>query len=49
VRPVVVDGREYAAFFVPATSRLARLTFVTTHGTRSTTGLPEFGYAQFQA
>ena len=49
VRPVVVDGREYAAFFVPATSRLTRLTFVTTHGTRSTTGLPEFGYAQFQA
>jgi hypothetical protein len=48
-RPVVVDGREYAAFFVPATAQLTRLTFVTSHGTRSTTGLPEFGYVQFQA
>lgn len=48
VRPVVVDGRKYAAFFVATPSRLAGVTFVTTHGRRSTSELPGYGYLQVQ-
>jgi hypothetical protein len=48
-RPVVVDGREYAAFFVPAPSRLTGLTFITSGGRRSTSDLPAYGYVQVQA
>jgi hypothetical protein len=49
VPAVVVDGREYAAFFVPSPAQLTGLTFVTANGRRSTTRLPTNGYAQVQA
>jgi hypothetical protein len=47
VHPVVVDGRQYAAFFVPAPLRLTGLTFITAHGRLSTSDLPGYGYIQF--
>jgi hypothetical protein len=48
VSPVVVDGRTYAAFFVPAPQHLTALTWIT--GTRhaTTSHLPQDGYVQVQ-
>jgi hypothetical protein len=48
-RPVVVDGREYAAFFVPVPYQLTGLTVVSAGGRRSTSDLPRYGYLQFRA
>lgn len=48
-RPVVVDGRKYAAFFVPVPYQLTGLTIVTASGHRSTSDLPRYGYLQFRA
>jgi hypothetical protein len=48
VFPEVVDGRTYAAFFVPAPQHLSALTWITgtTHAT--TSRLPKDGYLQVQ-
>jgi hypothetical protein len=48
-RPVVIDGREYCAFFVPVPYRLTGLTIVTANGRRSTGDLPSYGYVQVQS
>ena len=48
-RPVVVDGRKYAAFFVPGQLRISSLNWVDATGrpVAGTTGLPGHGYLQF--
>ena len=50
VTPRVVDGRKYAAFIVPSSLRLAKLTWLDARGRviASTTALPQYGYVQFQ-
>jgi hypothetical protein len=46
----MVDGRNYAAFVVPDSLRLSRLTWLNAAGQviASTTALPRYGYVQFQ-
>jgi hypothetical protein len=48
-RPVVVDGRKYAAFFVPGRLRIFWLNWIDAkgHPIAGTTGLPGYGYIQF--
>jgi hypothetical protein len=48
-RPLVVDGRKYAAFFVPGQLRLFWLNWVDATGRpiAGTTGLPGYGFMQF--
>ena len=48
-RPLVVDGRKYAAFFVPGQLRVFWLNWVDATGRpiAGTTGLPGYGYIQF--
>jgi hypothetical protein len=48
-RPVMVDGRKYAAFFVPGQLRVSWLNWVDATGRpiAGTTGLPGYGYIQF--
>jgi hypothetical protein len=48
-RPVVVDGRKYAAFFVPGRLRIFWLNWIDAKGRpiAGTTGLPGYGYMQF--
>jgi len=48
-RPLVVDGRKYAAFFVPGQLRVFWLNWVDATGRpiAGTTGLPGHGYMQF--
>jgi hypothetical protein len=48
-RPVVVDGRKYAAFFVPGQLRMFWLNWIDATGRpiAGTTGLPGYGYMQF--
>jgi hypothetical protein len=50
VTPRIVDGRKYAAFIVPSSLRLAKLTWLDARGRiiASTTALPQYGYVQFQ-
>lgn len=50
VTPVTVEGRRYAAFFVPGPARLARLSWADAahQETTDVQALPEYGYAQFQ-
>jgi hypothetical protein len=50
VTPRLVDGRKYAAFIVPRTLRLSRLTWLDATGgvIASTTTPPEYGYVQFR-
>ena len=50
VTPRVVGGRKYAAFTVPTSLRLVRLTWLDATGKAfaSTTDLPRSGYTQFQ-
>jgi len=46
VQPVVVAGREYAAFFVPAPDHLVQLYWIAGSHTTTTTVIPQYGYAQ---
>jgi hypothetical protein len=48
-RPVVVDGRKYAAFFVPGRLRIFWLNWIGAKDrpVAGTTGLPSYGYIQF--
>jgi hypothetical protein len=48
-RPLVVDGRKYAAFFVPGALRIFRLNWIDAAGRpiAGFTGLPGYGYMQF--
>jgi hypothetical protein len=48
--PQVAVGRKYAAFVVPASLTLSRLTWLDARGKviASTTSLPRYGYVQFQ-
>ena len=48
-RPLVVDGRKYAAFFTPGALRMFWLNWVDATGRpiAGTTGLPAYGYIQF--
>jgi hypothetical protein len=48
-RPLVVDGRKYAAFFTPGNLRMFWLNWVDATGgpIAGTTGLPAYGYIQF--
>ena len=48
-RPLVVDGRKYAAFFTPGALRMFWLNWVDATGRpiAGTTGLPAYGYMQF--
>jgi len=48
-RPLVVDGRKYAAFFTPGQLRMFWLNWVDATGRpiAGTTGLPGCGYMQF--
>jgi hypothetical protein len=48
-RPLVVDGRRYAAFFIPGPLRMFWLNWVDTSGqpVAGTTGLPQSGFMQF--
>jgi hypothetical protein len=46
VRPVVVAGREYAAFFVPAPAHLVQLYWLAGGHTTTTTMIPQYGYSQ---
>jgi hypothetical protein len=48
-RPLVVDGRKYAAFFTPGQLRVFWLNWVDATDTpiAGTTGLPGYGYVQF--
>jgi hypothetical protein len=48
-RPLVVDGRKYAAFFVPGALRIFWLNWIDATGRpiAGTTGLPGYGYMQF--
>jgi hypothetical protein len=48
-RPLVVDGRKYAAFFVPGRLRMFWLNWIDARGRpiAGTTGLPGVGYMQF--
>jgi hypothetical protein len=48
-RPLVVDGRKYAAFFTPGQLRMFWLNWVdaTDRPIAGTTGLPGYGYIQF--
>ena len=48
-RPLVVDGRKYAAFFTPGALRMFWLNWVDATGRpiAGTTGLPAYGYVQF--
>jgi len=48
-RPLVVDGRKYAAFFTPGQLRMFWLNWVDATGRpmAGTTGLPGYGYLQF--
>jgi hypothetical protein len=48
--PRIVDGRKYAAFIVPNPLRLSRLIWLDARGRviASSTGLPPYGYVQFQ-
>jgi hypothetical protein len=50
VTPQIAAGRKYAAFVVPASLTLSRLTWLDTRGKviASTTSLPRYGYVQFQ-
>ena len=50
VTPVVVAGREYAAFFVPSPARLTRLKWENSadREVAAIQGLPDYGYTQFQ-
>jgi hypothetical protein len=48
VFPVVVDGRAYAAFFVPAPQHLTALTWITGSDRTTANHLPEDGYIQVQ-
>ena len=46
VHPVVVAGREYAAFFVPAPTHLVQLYWLAGGRTTTTTMIPQYGYSQ---
>jgi hypothetical protein len=46
VQPVVVAGREYAAFFVPAPEHLVQLYWIAGSHSTTTTVIPQYGYAQ---
>jgi hypothetical protein len=48
-RPLVVDGRKYAAFFVPGALRIFWLNWIDPSGRpiAGLTGLPSYGYIQF--
>ena len=48
-RPLVVDGRKYAAFFVPGALRIFWLNWIDASGRpiAGFTGLPGYGYMQF--
>lgn len=46
VQPVVVAGREYAAFFVPAPEHLVQLYWIAGSHTITTTLIPQYGYTQ---
>jgi hypothetical protein len=46
VHPVVVAGREYAAFFVPAPTHLLQLYWLADGHTSTTTMIPQYGYSQ---
>jgi hypothetical protein len=48
-RPLVVNGRKYAAFFVPGLLRIFWLNWVDAAGRpiAGTTGLPQSGFMQF--
>jgi hypothetical protein len=50
VTPRIVNGRKYAAFIVPSSLRLVKLTWLDAHGRviASTTALPQYGYVQFR-
>jgi hypothetical protein len=48
VFPEVVDGRAYAAFFVPAPQRLTALTWISSGKHLTSSALPEDGYVQIQ-
>jgi hypothetical protein len=45
-RPVVVDGREYAAFFIPAPDHVIQLYWIAGSHTTTTTLIPQYGYTQ---
>jgi hypothetical protein len=49
VRPLVVDGRKYAAFFTPGSLRMFWLNWIDARGRpiAGTTELPGYGYMQF--
>lgn len=49
VHPVAVDGREYAAFFVPTPDHLVQLFWISGSHTTTTTMIPQYGYAQLPA
>ncbi|HXL92489.1 MAG TPA: hypothetical protein VN969_26435 [Streptosporangiaceae bacterium] len=46
VHPVVVAGREYAAFFVPTPTHLIQLYWLAGGRTTTTTMIPQYGYSQ---
>jgi hypothetical protein len=50
VTPVVVEGRKYAAFFVPGPAHLTRLSWdnAADQEIADVQGLREYGYTQFQ-